>query len=235
MKQLQKPFLDRARRLLREANADDFLGFLTVREIAGGSATAQFYKAFPNGREELLKKLRDEDLPAESGTATQVTTETVLRLMQLVSDLKDRKPEALEELRDIALGDFDGYFGSSSNETSDVLCNVLTATARHDPEASKQLLAYYRALTSEYAGVYSMLLDAIGREPIESLGGVENFSMVITALFDGLAVQARMGQPAEEVLAAALLPIVSALTVPKDEPSPAPPELLYGVAGQEAR
>jgi hypothetical protein len=235
MKHLQKQFLDKAKGLLREASADEFLGFLTVRKIAGGSATAQFYKAFPGGRDELLKQLWDEALPAESGEGTQVTTETVLRLMQLVSDLKDRKPEALDELRDVALEDFDGYFGSSSDETSDVLCNVLTATARHDRNASGQLLAYYRVLTSEYVGVYSMLLDAIGREPIESLGGVENFAMVITALFDGLAVQARLGQPAEEVLAATLLPIVAALTVPKEGPSPVPAELLYGLAEQGVR
>lgn len=235
MKHLRKQFVDNARQLLRKASADEFLGFLTVRKIAGGSATAQFYKAFPGGRKELLKQLWDEALPAERGEGTQVTTETVLRLMQLVSDLKDRKPEALDELRDVALGDFDGHFGSSSDETSDVLCNVLTATARRDGDASAQLFAYYRALTSEYVGVYSMLLEAIGREPIESLGGVENFAMVITALFDGLAVQARLGQPAEDVLAAALLPVVSALTVPKDEPSPPPAELLYGVAEQGVR
>lgn len=233
MEHLQKQFIDRAKGLLEEAHADDFLSFLTVRKIAGGTATAQFYKAFPNGREELLKQLRDEAVPAEVGADTPVTTETLLRLMRLISDLKDRKPEALDELRDVALEDFDGYFGSSSNEVADVFCNVLTATARHDRVASKQLHRYYQALTREYVAVYSMLLDAIGREPIESLGGVENFAIVITALFDGLAVRARLGEPAEEVLAAALLPIVSALTVPKEEPTPTPAQLFFGAAERE--
>jgi hypothetical protein len=44
-----------------------------------------------------------------------------------------------------------------------------------------------------------------------------------------------LGQPAEEVLAATLLPIVAALTVPKEGPSPVPAELLYGLAEQGVR
>jgi hypothetical protein len=230
MTRLQEQFLDRARALLRDASAEDFLSFLTVREIAGGSATAQFYKAFPKGREQLLEQLWDEAAPAETGAATPVTTETVLRLGRMVSGLKDREPKALEELLAIALEDFDGYFGPGSDETSDIVCNLLIAAARRDPKAGEQILSYYQALMRDYVGVYGLLLDAVGREPIESLGGIENFAMVITALFDGLAVRARLGEPADEVLSAVLLPIIAVLTAPKGEAAPTPTELLYGTA-----
>jgi hypothetical protein len=52
--------------------------------------------------------------------------------------------------------------------------------------------------------------------------------MVLTALFDGLAIRGRLGDPAEEVLAAAVLPIVAALTVSKERDARTALELLYG-------
>lgn len=220
----------RARDRVRKATFEDFLGFLTVREIAGGSATAQFYKAFPGGREELLKLLKDEAAPPEIGTSTPVSSETLLELMQLVSDLKDRKPEAIDGLRDIALKDFDGYFGPDENgagQASDILCNLMAAAARQDPKAKKQLKSFYEELTKEYVAVYTPLLAAVDREPIADLNSIERFAIVITALFDGLAMRERMGDPAKEILGAVLLPIVSALTVSKESSTPSDAELLY--------
>jgi hypothetical protein len=225
MKHLQKQFLDKARVLVREARADDFFSFLTVRKIAGGTATAQFYKAFPNGREELLDCLRAEVVPAEIDATGSMTTEQVLRLMQLVSDLKDREPEALEELRSVAIDNFRG--DPEDDGVGTIVAGVLAVAAKHDQDAAKQLRSHYQGLTGENIGVFCMLLDAIGREPIPQLGGIENFAMVMTALFDGLAVRERIGDSAEEVLAAALLPIVAALTVSKKRDTRSAPELLY--------
>lgn len=225
MKHLQKQFLDRARTLVREAHADDFFSFLTVRKIAGGSATAQFYKAFPNGREELLDCLRAEVVPSDREVTGSMTTEQVLRLMRLVSDLKDQEPEALDELRAVAIENFRG--DPEADAVGEIVAGVLGAAADHDPGAAGQLRSHYRGVTLENVGVYKMLLDAIGREPLPALDGIENFAMVITALFDGLAIRERIGDPAEEVLAAALLPIVAALTVPKERAGRSAPELLY--------
>jgi hypothetical protein len=226
--------LETARQLVREATFEDFLEFLTVREIAGSSATAQFYKAFPRGKSQLLEVLKNEAAPPEIGSSTPVSSETLLELMQLVSDLKDRKPEAIDGLRDVALKDFDGYFGSGENgagDVNDILCNLMAAAAREDPEAKDQLKSFYAELTKEYVAVYTPLLAAVDREPIEELESIERFAIVITALFDGLAMRERMGDPAKEVLAAALLPIVSALTVEKDSASPSDAELLYSADG----
>jgi hypothetical protein len=226
MKHLQKQFLESARALVRNASADDFFSFLTVRKIAGGSATAQFYKAFPNGREELLDHLRSEVVPAECDATGSMSTGQVLRLMQLVSDLKDREPEALEELRSVAIDNFRG--DPDDDGVGDIVAGVLAAAAPRDREAAGQLRAHYQGLTRENIGLFRMLLDAIGREPIAELGGIDNFAMVLTALFDGLAIRGRLGDPAEEVLAAAVLPIVAALTVSKERDARTALELLYG-------
>lgn len=228
MQHLRAEFLERTRKLLRGATVDDFLDFLTVRDIAGGPATAQFYKAFPKGRGELLETLRDEVLPAKAGAATPVTNRTVEQLMQLVSDLKDKRETALDDLRDIAVEDFEGYFGPESDEVGDIFANLLAAAGTDDKEATGQLHDYYSTLSDQYVGVYRILLDAIGRRPIAALGGIENFAMVITALFDGLAIRARLGDSAQEVLAASLLPIVAALTVRTEEEDPTDAERLYG-------
>ena len=228
MQHLRAGFLKKTRELLREATVKDFLNFLTVREIAGGPATAQFYKAFPGGRSELLDTLREEALPAKAGLTTPLTNQSVERLMQLVSDLKDRKPGAVAALREVALDDFDGYFDPDSDEVGDTFANLLAAAGKKDTEAEEQLRDYYSNLTTEYVKVYGILLGAIGRTPIPALGGVENLAMVITAIFDGLAIRARMGEPGKDVLAASLLPIVAALTIPEEESEPSDTELLYG-------
>ena len=154
-----------------------------------------------------------------------MSTGQVLRLMQLVSDLKDRDPEALDELRSVAIDNFRG--DPEDDGVGGIVAGVLGVAAKRDPEAAGQLRAHYQGLTRENIGVFRMLLEAIGREPIAELGGIENFAMVLTALFDGLAIRERIGDPAEEVLAAALLPIMAALTVSKERETRTAPELLY--------
>jgi hypothetical protein len=230
-------YLARAREALRTATLDDFLGFLTVRRFAGGSATARFYDAFPvvmsadgttrGGRSELLEMLKRESAPTEIETDAPVTTTTLLRLLKLISDLKDRNPTALDEMKAIALDDFDGYYGSPEEHPHDVMSNLMAAAARQDPEARERLAVYYRALTQAYVGTYEALLLAFDREPIDSIGSVDNLAIVITALYDGLAVRARVGEPARELLSNVLLPIVAALTVPVGKPSLSDAELLF--------
>ena len=224
---LRAEFLGNTRKLLQAATVEKFLGFLKVREIAGNAGTAQFYKAFPGGKPELLKALREEVLPARVGDATPVTSRTVAQLMQLVSDLKDHEEAALVDLREIALEDFEGYFGPESDEVGAIFGNLLAAAREGDREAVGQLRDYYSALTDEYVGVYTILLGAIGRRPIAGLGGVEGFAVLITALFDGLAIRARLGDGASERLSASILPIVAALTVPEDEEEPSDAARLY--------
>lgn len=230
---LRAEFLQKTRKLLKAATVEDFLEFLKVRDIAGGPATTQFYKAFPGGKGELLRTLREEALPAKAGSSMPVTSRTVGQLMQLVNDLKDHEEAALGELREIALEDFDGYFGPEADEVGDIFANLLAAARVGDEEAVEQLRDYYEALTDAYAGVYVGLLGAIGRRPIDGLGGVEGFAVVITALFDGLAIRARLGESAEEQLSASILPIVAALTVAENDEEPSDAERLYG-AGERA-
>jgi AcrR family transcriptional regulator len=223
----RQKYLAKAREALRDATLQDFLDFLTVRRIAGGSATASFYKAFPGGRDELLDELANEAMPTGAGSSIPVTAETAARLMRLVSDLKDQKGEAIDELQEIALANFDGYFHSESTEVDDIVINLVVAAARRDPKARQRLSEYYGSITAEYVNVYSELLHAIDREPIESIGSLEDFATVITALFDGLAIRARMGADAKEILAAALLPVFAALTTKVGSPAPSPQDLLY--------
>jgi hypothetical protein len=227
-------YLERARDALRGALLRDFLGFLTVRRFAGGSATARFYDAFPvrrggaqGGRAELIHDLTTDATPTDIAGDAPITTRTALRLMRLVADLKDRKPEALAELTAIAVEDFELNFDSEENAAGDTLRLLMLAAARADPDARRRLREYYSALTDAHAGPEAALLMALGREPIASVGSVENFAAIITALLDGLAVRARIGEPARELLEAALLPIVAALTVPAGAQAPSPQELLY--------
>jgi hypothetical protein len=234
-------YLQRAKTALRTAKLDDFLKFLTVRRFAGGSATARFYDAFPvprggdtGGRAELLELLKKDAAPTDILSGAPVTAETTLRLMRLVNDLKDRKPEAVDELKAVAMQDFDGYFNTEDNAAIDVLNLLMVAAARSDPDARERLVAAYDALMDNYSGLESALLTAIGREPIPALGSMRNFAAIITALYDGLAIRARMGESenAKALLQAALLPIVAALTVPIGSEAPPETEMLFGNAAR---
>jgi hypothetical protein len=229
----QKRYLDRAKEALRTATLDDFLRFLTIRRFAAGSATARFYDAFPverggeGGRAALLAQLKLEAAPTDIATGAPVTTETTLRLMRLVNDLKDRKPEALDELKKVAMQDFEGYFATDETAALDVLNLLMVVAARADKDARDRLVAYYGALMENYGGLESALLTAVGREPMPSIGPM-GFATIITALYDGLAIRARMGEDVLQLLDASLLRIVVALTVPIGTEAPSESELFYG-------
>jgi hypothetical protein len=239
---LQERFLNRVRDALRAATLDDFLSFLTVRAIADG-ASAQFYEAFPNpkdsprgGRDGLIDALKDQAAPTDIATDAPVTAQTSWRLVELVPRIGGRDDAALEDLLDIAVDDFDGYFSNDDSAAADVLNQLMVAAARSDPDARDRVASYYKALTSNYASIEGMLLTVLNREPIPALGSAERFATVITALYDGLAIRARIDDPqqgdsARDLLRAVLIPIIAALSVPVGEATPSHAEMLFGSDG----
>jgi hypothetical protein len=227
----KKRFLKAAREILRSATLDELLDFITVRRIASGSASAAFYAAFRGGREELLADLKEETAPAQVGNYTPVTVRTVSRAMQLVTDLQTgdqgRQRQAVEELQAVALSSFDGRFDTETQEASDFMRGLMATVAGYDREAASRLGRYHEALIGEYASLFGSLLTALGREPIPALGSVESLVTVISALYDGLAVRAKVGDSGRELLEAVLLPLMVALTVPVGKDPRDPVEALF--------
>jgi hypothetical protein len=205
-------YLEEARSALRNASLDELLGFISVRRIVGGTATASFYQAFPGGREELLRALKDEAAPAEVGVSTPVTVGTVAKAMRLVAALKDEDPDALEELRDVALTNFEETIDSEEGKAKHVLRGLMGTVALADPEAREQLRRFYDVLAEEYGRLFDQILAALDREPIEPIGSVDELTMTILAMYAGLSLRSRVGQPGKELLAVTLLPVLAALT-----------------------
>lgn len=229
----QERYLAAARKALQEATVDDLLAFISVRRIVGGTATAAFYQAFPGGREQLLEELKREAAPETVGVSTPVTVGTISRAIQLVTDLKDGRRSAVEQLREIALANFDENVDTDQGQAAHVLRGLMAAVADADEESRERLDRFYDVLAAEYADLLTGILAALGREPTEGIPSVLDLTRVITSIYGGLAVRSRLGQPGKALLAATLLPILAALTVPAGEPSEDPVEkLLQGRAGQ---
>jgi len=209
-------YLAEARNALRSATLDELLSFISVRQIVGGTATAAFYQAFPGGREELISELKREAAPSKTGSSTPITVGTISRAMQLVGALKDGDPTALEELREVALANFDQILGSGEGDSGNVLRALMAAVAVTDDQSREQLREFYDALAREYAGLFEAILTALNRKPIEEIGSVVDLTMAFSAMVSGLSLRSRLGQPGKAVLAGALLPILEALTVSVD-------------------
>lgn len=209
-------YLEKARDTLRAATLDELLGFISVRQIVGGTATATFYQAFPGGREELISELKREAAPGKTGPSTPITVGTVSRAMQLVGALKDGDASALEELREVALANFDEILGSGEGDSSSVLRGLMAAVAVADDRSREQLSEFYDALACEYSGLFEAILGALDREPIGEIGSVFDLTMAFSAMVSGLSLRSRLGQSGKAVLAGALLPILVALTAPAD-------------------
>ena len=227
----QGRYLTRAYDVIRAARVADLLQFVSLRAVAG-SATARFYDAFPGRREQLLAALQDYATDVAHASAG-VTNPVLRRLMRLVAALKDREPDAIKALKQFAGDEFDSYFRTGGDEEArEFVRNVMVAAAANDPEAQRRLKAYYDSTTGAYGELCKVLLEAVDRRPVQSIGSVDRFAIVVSALYDGLGTLARIEgvDYARSVLIDALIPVVVGLTEPIQEPpsTTTEAEMLFG-------
>jgi hypothetical protein len=219
---------------ISEATVDNLLHFIALRDVVG-SATARFYEAY-SSRAELLEALQDDAADVVQATAGAATPETITRFMQLVVDLKEKRPEAVETLKQLARDEFDSYFTPGSPQASrDLLRNLMVFAARNDENARERMTRFYSGVTHDYSLLCGVLLEAIGRRPIDRLGSVEAFVTVLSAVYDGLGVLARIEGPerAREILGDTLIPLVVGLTRRIDVPEQDDAQLLFGTGTAE--
>ncbi len=224
-------FVQAALQRIGRASLEDLLSFLKVADLAKGSGLARFYEVFPKsddgstgGRDGLLQAVKEE---ATSGELRLDYSRE--RAIRLALALRDRNEGALEELHEIARSDVKAYGEDASLRGPEVVRSLMAIAAYHDDEEKERLKAHYEGIKPDYAEFYGPLLqDALGRKPIPGIDDMERLGQVIAALFDGLLLQYSFDRKGVRELAdATIVPLLGALTFPKDAPPPIDADRLY--------
>lgn len=213
----QARYVERGFGVLGRANVDSLLGAVSIQKVAG-SATSRFYDWFKD-RTTLLRALRQDAtrLPSEHAAATNI--KDVVALGRMINGLKDKNPGALEAMKALFAVPFDAASDPQSEQYPQQLLRLLMgAVAPSDAEAKQELAGFNEDKLAVDTRLYGIILAAIERQPISAIGSVENFTIIITALVDGLLNQARITDVTEmrELLESALIPVIYGITMPQN-------------------
>ncbi len=219
------------------AKLPDLLSFLKVADVARGSGLARFYKLFPKGedgpaedrpagRDALVQAIENQAIDGK--VWLEVTQRDAMRLPLLA---RDRDEEAFRLLRELATGDVEAYSDEPELRGPEVLRSLMAIAAHAgDQYAQDRLRERYGRIEPMYATFYrSLLEEALGRRAIPGIDTMEGLGLVIAALFDGLVLQHSFDddEAAIRLAEATIVPLLGALTYPKDAPPPTDADHLY--------
>jgi hypoxanthine phosphoribosyltransferase len=204
--------------------ANDYLDYLSVRRLVGGTASRAFYDLF-GSRDGFLAELRAD----ATGPDSSDSINSMLRaLVDSLASLSNHDRAAAEKLKDLIEGGLRRWL-EQHDEVRARTRLILIAASPVDAQARSEVETMYQRHVDELVSLYSAILDVLRRRPISALGSVERFATTIAILMDGALLQARFRDPEEVVrlVRATVIPFIAAITVPVGEAEPPESILLY--------